>query len=449
VGSGGVGRYRHDGRYRGATPTLVTGATSYTGPSLDTISYVNNTRWTVTGTGRPGMDIEIHLRGENGAWPATPYATTVSATDSTWSQQIVFPYDSLAYLFVLQKTPTAERNATYDSVPHQIFSQIGAAIVRLDIVPDIDAPTEHRLDSVICPETRTGRFTVTNRGTAPLVLSASTRFIGPNAALYAILGPALPDTLLPDSSVVISFLFNGIGAANGDRTDTLAIVSNDPDTPVKKVIVRVVKEGRIFTAPPRVIDLGDVNVGATRDSTTSLVNNNSYRSQLIFVSRDSGSGRISLVSPVSFPFGQAPGGVVPLQFRFTPTDTGRFSARFTIRLAPCNLDTVVTVTGYARAPIIRSDQSFPFAGLACSDTASEEIVVFNGGNAPLVLDYPTLAGTDRDSFRIIAPAPGSFPRTLQPGERLTITVRARSAVVRVLRASLVFTSNDPFAGKNP
>ena len=141
-GVGGVGRFRHDGRITSGNLTVTTGASLWTGPTIDTLTIATQPLFDVSGTGLPGASIQVYVRGEDSPWNyAAPYNATVRP-DSTWKVEVAIgTTDSLLYIFAVQLTPNSERAGTdeWTRVPTHIFSQAAANIVRYQPSPSLNA----------------------------------------------------------------------------------------------------------------------------------------------------------------------------------------------------------------------------------------------------------------------------------------------------------------------
>ncbi|MEO6046061.1 MAG: choice-of-anchor D domain-containing protein, partial [Candidatus Kapaibacterium sp.] len=457
AGDGGIGRFRHDGRSAGGF-SLTTGASSFIGPTTDTLTYADSMNWTIRGTGRylPGTggdSIYVFVRGENSGWNfAAPFRAIVGA-DSTWSARIALPYDSLAYICAVQRTPAADIATSTQAtrVPSHIFSQSAANIVRLHLIPVIVAPLAHRMDTVTCPAVRYDTIPVRNTGTGLLIIGTGSGFVGPNGQFYKIISPTLPDTIRPDSTGSIVISFNGINAPAGTIGATLRLASNDPATPQKDIAIDIVKEPRLRALREKIIDMGDVFVGTSRDTIAVYRNLNSYRDTLnaIVPFFSIGPGTMVRTAPSLISIQKGLDSAI-IGFTYTPVDTGRFEIRYRIYSDPCDQQDTLIIRGYARSPIISARKTWELTGLACGDTATGQFFVRNNGNAPLILQNPTITGPGAGNYTVIAPAASSFPLQVRAGDSVGITVRVIYAGAgTVPAAQLIFANNDGFRGKNP
>ncbi len=446
--TGGVGRFRNDGRLVGS-PTVTASAVRWTGPTMDTLTYADSSRWTIRGTGRAGDSILVFVRGETGTWNfGGPFRSFV-ASDSTWQARITFPFDSVAYVFAIQRCNVPTPNSSTERVPTHIYSQLAASVVRLNLFPALEAPASRQLDTIICPIVRRDTVHLRNRGTGPLVLRSGA-FSGTNASLFQIISPALPDTIAPGDSVDVIYSFNGTTGAQGQLGSTLRLQTNDPAAGRNPfdVSVTVVKEQRRFAVRETRISLGGIYVGTGRDTSVVYYNQNSYRDTIVSVTQISGPPIVLQRSPAT-PAVTRGGDSTVIRFTVMPRDTGAFTILLRITSRPCDRDTVITITGYGRSGVIGSEKGWSVNGISCNDTATQTFGVRNIGNAPLTVEYPTFDPSGSPGFTILSPPQSSFPITIQPGDSIPFRVRAVNAGGGLLLNRIRFLSSDSLAGKNP
>ena len=103
-----------------------------------------------------------------------------------------------------------------------VMSQAAANVVRLNLFPDLDAPSTVNFGAIVCPAYRFDTITVRNRGTGPLYIYGSSGFQGPNALYYRLTSPVLPDTIQPGGLRQFIIRFDGIISGN-----TMKLVMQD------------------------------------------------------------------------------------------------------------------------------------------------------------------------------------------------------------------------------
>lgn len=455
AGAGSVGRLRHDGRLSSSIG-LTAGATHYTGPTMDTLTYADSVNWTVRGTGRyrpgnGGDSILVYLRGDNTPWNfVNPYRTVVGP-DSTWSVRVVFPFDSLAYVFAAQRADTTG-STEYTKVPVQVYSQAAGAVVRLDLVPRLRTQRPRVLDTVACPNVVHDTVRVFNSGTGLLILYPGTSFVGLNRGYYSIVRPTtFPDSVLPGDTGVIVIAFNASLAPNGNRSDTLRLITNDPILQIFDIPYTVIREQLDYSLAPRVIDMGGIQLGAMHDTIVVFRNRNTYQNLIFAIDPVPGaSGQATYIRLSPNPtYAIPPNDSVPLRFRVIPRDTSLSTARFVVRSGPCGaLDTI-----YFRARgitgVIDSKKSLNFPNLACGDTAIDSVWIKNVGTGPLTLHYPVIEGQDSLRYSILTPPIAGFPIVIPIGDSVLFVVRVGTGGSGSLIARLRFGNSDSLYQKNP
>lgn len=454
-GHGGGGRFRGDGRLEGGL-SLIPDLSQYSGPTLDTLTYISSRNHTLRGTGRyqprdGGDSIIVFIRGANSRWNFnTPYRTHVRS-DSTWSVDVTFPNDTLFYVCVLQETPALERGMAtpFTFVPSHIFSQSAAAIVRMQTaVPSIDAPTARALDTMRCPASICDTFMVRNTGSSDLIINAATAFTGPNRALYRLLEPTLPITIAPGASRRWIVCFDGMAAGNGGRGATLRLESNDPTRPRWDIAYTIERRAPApLTIAPSSIAFGDVQIGNSVQQRAIVTNPRGPESvaQTISGVRLSPTNpQVRILWPTIPPSRTlAPGDTMHVVLEYTPLSTARIPAMTLCVLtsAPCVDSLCVPVTGRGiTASLIASRGRLSIIDSACSTpTAAEDTLrLINTGSAPITLNGITT--TPFDLFTIVPPMPtGPIP----PGGSIVVRIRFNPTRAVDTLGTLTINSNDP------
>ncbi len=220
-----------------------------------------------------------------------------------------------------------------------ISSSVDWAVVAVEVrggptgppVPDIAAnPGSLSFGPVVTGESGSASVTVSNDGTGPLSVSATT-LGGADASLFSIDAGGGAFVLTPGSSQDIDLSFSP--SALGSFSATLTIDSDDPDEP--SLVVPLSGDG--VSAPPP-----DITVNPTSVAFGSVVTGSSG-SASVLVSND-GTGDLSVTAttlggtdPSLFSidagggaFTLAPGANRLIDLSFSPTALGSFSATLTI-----------------------------------------------------------------------------------------------------------------------
>jgi|GEM_PF-1895989 len=440
AGTGSAGRFRLDGRVTGV-PTISTGATNYAGPTMDTITFADSVNWRLRGTGRPGDEITVYQRGDEFNWNYYSSYTTTVGSDSVWQVNVQFPYDTIAYLFALQKV-SSPGGARAEMRPPYIFSQSAASIVRLRLIAKMQAPTLRSLDTIRCGTGLLDTFNVSNTGTGLLILRGTSGFIGPNASRYTISNPtSFPDTIYPGQRRTIRIVVPP-NAPEGNLSDTLRLYTTDPTDSVHNIVVRLYKETESHTIGPLKINMGSVYLGTAADTVIRFLNNNTYIDSIYAIDRVFGPASITYRTPPLVIRVQGRDSV-KLGFRFVPIDTLTVTTRYVVRTMPCNKIDTIEITGRGVTGIINSRKRLDFPTIACGDTATDSVWIKNTGNAPLTVHAPTVIGSDQARYTVLSPPSTDYPKVLRPFlDSFLVRVRVVAMGSGLLSAQLRFENSD-------
>jgi probable HAF family extracellular repeat protein len=289
--------------------------------------------------------------------------------------------------------------------------------------------------------------TITNSGSAPLTVNRVT-LTGTHARDFSATELA-GVTMAPGQSRSISVRFTPAGV--GDRTATLSIDSNAPDSP------HVVALRGTGTPPPTRIEIGPTSlefenqvVGSASAVQRISITNTGEAPLLISISGDALGG----ANPTDFFFLQdcvnvsvAPGYSCSLMVQFRPAAIGVRTATLTFRSnAPGSPHTVaLRGTGIApAAPGIGIGPSrLEFEDQAVGSVSEvQRISITNTGTAPLVVSIPNdaLGGANPGDFFILQNCSSS---PIAPGDSCYLTVQFRPTAVGARAATLTFRSNTP------
>ncbi|MEQ1802398.1 MAG: choice-of-anchor D domain-containing protein [Gammaproteobacteria bacterium] len=266
-------------------------------------------------------------------------------------------------------------------------------------VDDLEVP----FGDITQGQTGTQTVTVTNSGTADLVLGT----IAAPASPFSIANDLCSgQTLTPSTPCTFDVLFQPV--ANGLASDTLDVLSNDPDTATVTVNLNgtgtpapgpnVAVTDSVVPADDLTVPFGDVTQGQT--STQTVTVSNSGNAALLV-------GAIASANPLAAPFTIANDNCssqsVPalasctFQVQFAPAAVGLVSDTLDIPSDDPDTATVtVTVNGTGTpipAPNVavtdsvapNSDLSVPFGTITVGGSSTQTVTVTNSGNAALLV----------------------------------------------------------------
>lgn len=319
----------------------------------------------------------------------------------------------------------------------------------VEIPPALDAPTSTTPRISITPlsldfgtvptgQNRSLNVTVSNPGTAPLVISAATFS---NAAFSTT--STLPVTVAPSGTSAIAVRF--APSAAGAVAARVEFTSNDPATP--RVTVNLTGIGSAAPASaPKIepsrpsVDFGTVSPGS--QNTQPLQIRNTGNAVLEISSLTIADSRFTLVG-VSAPVSIQPQSSVSWTVRLAPgPNTGAIASTLTITsndtaTPSLRISLTATVSGVAIAPrLVPSQAAIDFGAVRVGQTGEQTIEIRNAGNAELEVES---IRTTSDRFRV----PGAVSFKLPPGVIFDLRVTYTPTAAGEERAVLRILSNDP------
>lgn len=230
--------------------------------------------------------------------------------------------------------------------------------------------------SIRVGESRTISLSVSNTGTAPLhILSAN--MAGNDKGMFALTLPS--STIPPGGTDAVQVTF--FPSAAGQRSATLSIVHDAPDSPANFALVGV---GTISPAPemqlnPALLALGNVALGHSGQGWFTITN--AGGSPLV-VSAITADDPAFVPQPASFTLGA--GQVQTVVVTFTPTARGERTAALTVVHNAGSSPTMLSVSGKGVGPVLTlSAQSLGFGETLLNTTATQLLSFTNSGDADL------------------------------------------------------------------
>ncbi len=306
-------------------------------------------------------------------------------------------------------------------------------------LPDIHvSDTTHDFGHLVMGDSLDWEYLViSNKGTADLMLGGV--IVDTNA--YTVFAPPMPDTLVPDDSILVTVRFKPL--AVGSVPGTLSVFSNDPDeSPVFVSLFGEGFNGANMTLSDTSHYFGLVAVGDSSDW-QYLVIGNEGNEDLVIGGITSGNPVYSVVSP-SFPDTVAPDDSTLVAVRFKPVSQGIANGTLTIfSNDPYQSPAYVYVSGEGYIvsvdpDIYLSDSTHDFGLVAVGDSADwQYLVIRNIGQQPLFVDSLITSLAD---YVVASPA---FPETLAQNDSVQTTVRFKPVSPGVRAGTLWVHSNDP------
>ncbi len=309
-------------------------------------------------------------------------------------------------------------------------------------------------------------FTITNSGTANLVLTLPITFTGVDAAQFTVTAPPT-SPVPPGGSTAFSVRFAPLSA--GAKTAALQLVNNDSNEGIFDIILlgtgTAVPIPEIAVEQPVGVNIPD---GGSRNFGAVLVGSST---SFIFTITNSGDANLTLALPITFT------GVDAAEFTVTAPPTSPVlpagSTTFTVRFAPLTpgvkaaalqlvnndgnegiFDIVLSGTGTALPiPEIAVEQpvgvniadggSKNFGSVLVGSSTSLIFTITNSGDANLILTLPiTFTGVDAAQFTVTAPPTSP----VLPAGSTTFTVRFAPVAGGAKAAALQIVNNDSNEG---
>lgn len=259
--------------------------------------------------------------------------------------------------------------------------------------------------------------TVTNNGTADVVLLYPGFLNGPDAASFTISSaPVLDDTLSPGESATYVVEFSG-GAATA-RVHTAILSIRTTSTRQSQIDIPVSAQRVPFgLTGPATVDFGTVAVGASGVATVTFTNTMSTTLNIAYVTSD-----VPVVSITPQTATVAPGGTVDFTITFAAQAEGAIVATIWIVVdAPCPDSVKLVARGVGAAGSIGAPNSVYFGTLTDCELRRDSVTYVNTSIVPVDLIDVGIIGTDRPLFTIVNPAAATNV-TLAPGEKATVYI---------------------------
>lgn len=437
-GSGGAGRFRHDGRIISGNVTMTPNATHYTGPTTDTLTFASQPIFTLRGTAQyienQQNKIQVYVRGEDTPWNiAAPYNAFVNA-DSTWQVEIaVTTRDSTLYIFAVHET--AIRNTDeWTRDPSLVFSQAAANIVGYRPAPILAAPREFVIDTVVCASSIFDTIYYRNTGAGALTVDGIS-YSG--ASEIALVSPtSFPRTIEPGNVDTVILRFDGTSRQGKTVNGTVTIDSDDPgagkDPWTIDISAMILGRDYISLNPNSgTIDFGNVPVNSSVNRTASVTHSMSFPEDVVVDSLWTspptiGITILSRTIPANDPI--SAGETLTVEVRFRPTASQTLTDVYLCaRLREPCLDTICwLLTGKGvQAALSTSKGALSMIVPPCTSPreAFDTVLISNTGTDSF--DLLSLTAVPAGTFTVMEP---TVPpnRSVGPGENVRVIVRYRS-----------------------
>ncbi len=420
-GRGGAGRARFDG-FITQPPSFSDGSNPvnpYAGPTIDSLSTVLGSTFTLRGTYSGNNTVRVFMRSEAGTWGPVPTSISLSPTDRTWTLPVTVTNGEGRYYFVAaQEVPSSIPDNPYVYRPVWVFSQAAANMIDVELVPEINIDrTTADFGGLACETEAFDTVKVWNSGEDQLVvdptITGDFTILPPYNTRFTI--DARPRPTPPDTvTMVIRFA----PTAAGTRTGTLRLVSNDP-RPDRDTLLIQLTGRKLNTASdlaPRTIDFGDICQDSSKTLTARFSVTGEVNGAITSITRlGTGVPVFSVLSPLpaNLPLAVNAGAGTDISVGFNPPSAGTFIDSFRVQADPCDTFFILVVRGRAVQTSVRvTPDPIPFGSVLIGDPSpSISVTIENTGSDP---------ATITDIYILPATAPYTAPTgligtTVNPG----------------------------------
>lgn len=349
-GNGGQGRARYDG-FVTTGLTVANSASTYVGPTTDTLSTMWLGERAITGT-RNGTDqIRVYIRNDNpnAQWtllPAPNYNGRLWSITPTLAMLQAGSATGNFYVCAVQGPYTVNADP-YSQNPQWVFSQSAADIVNIQLIPKIKTDQQQlAIGLVVCTEVLLDTLVVTNEGDAPLTVTPS--IFGPNQTDFTILPPYNAGfTVAPGSSVEMQIRF--APAVYGNKTATLRLANNDPRGGKSPTDIPLSGSRRRIEASlnKTQLDFGRVCFGQWKEDSVEVTFIGDVNDQIVGIPAVLGApNRFSVTAPDATSLDlNAPTDKKWVRIRFQPDAAGTFNDSVRISVGQCTIPLLVKLRG--------------------------------------------------------------------------------------------------------
>ncbi|MEI6179616.1 MAG: choice-of-anchor D domain-containing protein [Chloroflexales bacterium] len=287
-------------------------------------------------------------------------------------------------------------------------------------------------------------LTLTNPGTAPLVLNTVT----PSSEYQVVsttCAQPYPATLAPGASCTVSLSFTP--QASGARPGTLTVGSNVPGSPYS---ARLSGKG---LAPAVALDAANVNfsgqvvgTSATRTVTVTNTGNATLTISGTNVSGTSFARAVGGSCATSFPATLAAGASCTLVLTFTPAAAATYTGNLTLTSnalgsGTTTLPLIGVGTAGPTASLLLNPASLAFGNQPLAAVgATQTVTISNQGGAAMNVSGITIAGA---GFALANSTCGTLPITLTASTSCTVGVSLTTTLIGTYSGTLTVTSDVP------
>ena len=292
------------------------------------------------------------------------------------------------------------------------------------------SPASVNFGSVIVGQTGTQTVTLTNTGSASVVVNLATV----SGSGFGVSGLSLPTTIPAGQNLTFSTQFTP--AATGTATGSITFTDNAPGSPQTLVLSgNGIAVGATLAANPTTAAFGNVAVGSSGQQSITITNTGTTSAT---ISQVSASGTGFSITGITAPVTIGAGLNVNFTAQFAPTATGSASGSISITSNATDATLSIPLSGTGtRGGLSANPTSVNFGSVPVGTSGLQSVTLTNSGTANVTISAASASGT---GFSITGLA---TPLTLTPGQNTSFTAKFSPAATGSASGSVSITSNAP------
>lgn len=417
-GSGSTGRFRHDGFLANVPGSVTPGASTYIGPSTDTLTWAEGFDFTVRGTRAATQNIRVYMKTGTADWQLLPAPVF---TGREWSLAVTAPDTGYQYVVAFQEGGIL--NGQYNDEPDWVSSQVAANIVKVESVPRIEvigSPTGALGNPGKCLDF-SSEIVLRFKSTGTENLNVRTRIINESTpGIFRVSAPAGIDGAgginYPPSPNDTTQIRVTATVPPGRHTADLLVITNDPRGAFDTIVIslEVQRERAEVDLLRDTIDFGKLCLTQEKLDTTFL----RYRGDAVAFNVDNA---LPKVQPPFYRIRPADGqniffnnptrdpaydSTVAVEVRFRPLQVGLFNDSIVFE-DECGRRHVLYLKGEGvEAKLeLSAPGAINIGPVVIGNSGQGSVWIRNTGASPVTLGPGTLVPPPGGPFRIISPTP--------------------------------------------
>ncbi len=292
------------------------------------------------------------------------------------------------------------------------------------------SPASVNFGNVIVGQTGTQTVTLTNTGSASVVVNLATV----SGTGFGVSGLSLPTTIPAGQNLTFSAQFTP--TVTGNATGSIAFTDNAPGSPQTLVLSgNGIATGTTLVANPTTAAFGNVAVGSNGQQTITITNTGTTSAT---ISQVTTSGAGFSITGITAPVTIAAGLNVNFTAQFAPTATGSASGNIAITSNATDATLSIPLSGTGtQGGLSANPSSVNFGSVPVGTSGTTSVTLTNSGTANITISAAAASGTGFSMTGL------STPLTLTPGQNTSFAAKFSPAATGSASGSVSITSNAP------